>query len=361
MSISRRGFLKGVAGSGIVMAAGVPSVEARMSKELPPEAVGLLYDATLCVGCKSCMVNCKKENSVPGGALYKEGVAPAMTDSFLCRKSVKNDRMASAPYETAGIAGNEGIWDASRDLSGSTLSIIKAYKNGTGEKKDAAVNGHAFFKQQCLHCITPACVSVCPAGAFIKDATTGAVYYEAYRCIGCRYCQIACPFNVPRYEWSAVWPEVRKCQLCRHRLAQGKYAACAEFCPTGATIFGKVTELREEALKRFALKPGTVYDFPLQTLHAKQTVSRPSAAYADRVYGLKEAGGTQNIMLSGISFDLLGFNENLPNAALPDLTWAYIAKIPWVFLGVFLGGTALYTVTSRRERGNGEKGGDRHD
>ena len=362
MSISRRNFLKGVASSGVVLAAGVPPVEAKMSKELPPDAIGLLYDATLCIGCKSCMVNCKIHNSVPGGALYKDALVPSFTDSVLCRESDKTEQMKSPPYETTGIKGNDGIWDATQDLSGSTLNIIKAYRNGTGEKKDVPVNGHAFLKQQCLHCISPACASVCPAGAFIKDPKNGIVYYEAYRCIGCRYCQIACPFNVPRYEWGALWPEVRKCQLCRHRLAEGKYAACAEFCPTGATIFGKVTDLREEAKKRFAMKPGTVYQFPLNTVGSKETATRPVATYADRVYGLTEAGGTQNLMLSGVPFELLGFNKDVPDAALPDLTWKYIAKVPWVFLGVFLGGTALHLITSRKssDKTDGDKE-DRHD
>ncbi|MCM0082128.1 hydrogenase 2 operon protein HybA [Geomonas sp. Red32] len=357
MSISRRNFLKGAAGSGVLLATGAPAAQARMSKELPPEAVGLLYDATLCIGCKSCVVNCKRANSVPGGALYKEGLVPAVADSFLCTKSEKNAPM-TPPYETSGLKGNEGVWDAAQDLTGNTLSVIKVYKNGTGLQKDAAVNGHAFFKQQCLHCITPACVSVCPAGAFRKDPHDGTVYYEAYRCIGCRYCQIGCPFNVPRYEWGAVWPEVRKCQLCRHRYQEGKYAACAESCPTGATIFGKVRDLREEAKRRFAMKAGTMYEYPIQTLGSTFTNLRPSAAYADRVYGLTEAGGTQNLMLSGISFDLLGFNKDIPSSALPDLTWAYIAKIPWVFLGVFLGGTALHQITSRMNHSDKE---GRHD
>lgn len=360
MTISRRGFLKGVAGSGVVLAVSAPSVQAKMPKELPPEAVGLLYDATLCIGCKACMVNCKSKNSVPGGALYKEKLASGVTDSFLCRQSDKTALMDCPPYETNGIKGNSEIWDAPQDLSGDTLSIIKAYRNGTGEKKDSSVNGHAFLKQQCLHCITPACVSVCPAGAFIKDPKNGVVYYEAYRCIGCRYCQLACPFNIPRYEWGSAWPEVRKCQLCHHRYKDGKYAACAESCPTGATIFGKVTELRDEAKKRFAMKPGTEYEFPIRTVNSKETTLRPVTAYADKVYGLTEAGGTQNLMLSGISFDLLGFNKDVPNAALPDRTWAYIAKIPWVFLGVFLGGTSLYAITSRKNK-NGKDKGDHHD
>ena len=332
MKTSRRGFLKSVAGGGgALLAAQVPGAQASMSRELPPQAVGILYDATLCVGCKSCMVNCKSKNSVPGGALYKKG-------------------MTAPPFDSKGPGGNEGIWDAPRELSGKTLSIVKVYKNGNCEQKDRAVNGFAFFKQQCLHCVSPACVSVCPAGAFRKNPQTGAVYYLADRCIGCRYCQLACPFGIPRYEWDSAWPEVRKCQLCNHRFKEGKYAACAEFCPTGATVFGKVLDLRAEAKRRLALKPGESYDFPLQTVDSRDKTSRPAARYVDRVYGLTEAGGTQNIMLSGVSFELLGFRKNIAQFDLPSLTWGYIAKIPWVFAGVFLGGTVVYKVTHRKEK-----------
>ena len=332
MTISRRTFLKGAAGSGLLLATGVPKARARMPRELPPQAVGLLYDATLCIGCKSCMVNCKQHNSVPGGALYKKG-------------------MKSPPFESQGPRDYEGIWDAPQELSGKTLNIIKVYRDGTAEKKDTAVNGYAFFKQQCLHCISPACVSVCPAGAFRKDPVNGSVYYLASRCIGCRYCQLACPFGVPRYEWDSAWPEVRKCQLCRHRYAEGKYAACAEFCPTGATIFGKVVDLREEAKRRLALAPGTMTEFPVQTIGSPERVLREIARYADGVYGLTEVGGTQNLMLSGVPFELLGFRKDIPRFDLPSLTWAYIAKILWVFGGVFLGGSAIHAFTHRKDKG----------
>ena len=331
MRTSRRAFLKCLAGGGgALVASRVPCAQATMSKVLPPKAVGLLYDATLCVGCKSCMVNCKRENSVPGGALYKEG-------------------MTAPPYDR-GPAGDEKIWDAPRELSGKTLNIIKVYKNGTAEVKDREIDGYAFFKQQCLHFISPACVSVCPAGAFRKNPETGHVYYLANRCIGCRYCQLACPFGIPRYEWDSVWPEVRKCQLCNHRYQEGKYAACAEFCPTGATIFGRTVDLRAEAKRRLALRPGELYDFPLQTVDSRERTRRPVARYVERVYGLIEAGGTQNIMLSGVPFERLGFAKNIANIDHPSLTWGYIAKVPWVFLGVFLGGTALYKVTHRNDK-----------
>lgn len=332
MPISRRDLLKGAASGGLLLATGVPA-HAKMSHDLPPNAVGLLYDATLCVGCKSCVVNCKKSNCQPGGALYQEG-------------------MQHPPYETKGP--EPGVWDSTQELTGKTLSVIKVYKNGTCQTKDAEVNGYAFFKQQCLHCISPACASVCPGAAFQKDPETGAVQYIASKCIGCRYCQLACPFGIPRYEWDAAWPEVRKCQLCSHRTAKGEISACAEFCPTGATIFGRVTDLREEAKRRLALKPGDEYDYPIQTPNSKDRQPRKVAKYVAKVYGLTEAGGTQNLMLSGVSFELLGFRSYITSQALPDLTWAYIAKIPWVFAGVFIGGTAIYKITHRNGNG-GEK------
>ncbi|HJV35225.1 hydrogenase 2 operon protein HybA [Geomonas sp.] len=330
MAISRRRFLKGAAGGGaLLIASRLPDAGATMSRELPPHAVGILYDATLCVGCKTCMVSCKKENSVPGGALYKKG-------------------RSTPPFESSVPGDN--MWDAPRELTGKTLNIVKVYKNGTAQVKDREKDGYAFFKQQCLHCISPACASVCPAGAFRKDADTGAVIYLADRCIGCRYCQLACPFGVPRYEWDAAWPEVRKCQLCEHRIKEGKYSACAEICPTGATIFGKVTDLRAEGKRRLALKPGEPYLYPLNRVDSKEKTLRPASRYVKQLYGLEEAGGTQNMLLSGISFDLLGFRKNIARFDLPSLTWAYIAKIPWVFLGVFLGGTAIYKVTHRNDR-----------
>jgi len=330
MPISRRDLLKGAAGGGLLLASGLPSVaNATMSTTLPPNAVGLLYDATLCVGCKSCVVNCKTKNCEPGGALYQEG-------------------MKKPPYETKG-PGNSGQWDETQELTGKTLSVIKVYKNGTCQTKDAEVDGYAFFKQQCMHCITPACASVCPGAAFQKDPDNGSVYYIASKCIGCRYCQLACPFGLPRYEWDAAWPEVRKCQLCRHRTKKGGIAACAEFCPTGATVFGKVTDLREEAKRRLAMKPGDEYQFPIQTVNSRDKQPRKIAKYVAKVYGLTEVGGTQNILLSGVSFEHLGFRPYLKNQALPELTWHYIAKIPWVFAGVFIGGTAIYKITHRKE------------
>jgi Fe-S-cluster-containing dehydrogenase component len=332
MDLNRRDFLKTAAvGGGLLLSSSAGIASASLSGELPPEAVGILYDATLCIGCKSCMVNCKLQNSVPGGALYSNG-------------------MTEPPYE---FTKSERIWDAPKDLSGKTLTIIKAYRNGTGEKKDSEIDGFSFLKQHCLHCISPACVSACPVGALKKDPVNGIVYYEEERCIGCRYCLLACPFRIPRFEWESNAPQVRKCQLCRHRYQEGKYAACCEFCPTGASIFGKVMDLRTEAKRRLELTPGAEYDYPLQTVDSQQRSTRPVPAYGNHVYGLSEAGGTQYLLLAGVPFDVLGFDRKIDDTVLPELTWAYISKIPAVIATVLVGGAATWAITHRKDKNSG--------
>jgi len=333
MSMNRREFLKtAAAGGGMLLASQAMPVSAVMPKELPPEAVGILYDATLCIGCKSCMVNCKTYNSVPKGALYSEN-------------------MKNPPYD---FSLPEQIWDDPHDLSGRSLNIIKVYKSGAAVNKDTVENGYSFVKQHCLHCISPACVSACPVAALRKDPKNGVVFYEESRCIGCRYCQLACPFRVPRYEFYKASPQVRKCQLCYHRFAEGKYSACCEFCPTGASIFGRVLDLRKEAENRLTLKPGDTYDFPVQTVGAKEKSRRTVSKYVNHIYGMKEAGGTQYMLLAGVPFELLGFDKSISDQALPDLTWAYISKIPAVIATVLIGGAATYAITKGRNKGKEE-------
>jgi Fe-S-cluster-containing dehydrogenase component len=329
MAINRRDFLKVTAGSGLLLASGVSPAMAK--KPLSPDAVGFLYDATLCIGCKSCMVNCKKYNSVPGGALYEPG--------------------RTIPYERMSA---DEIYDAPVELSAKSLSIIKAYKNGTGMEQNAVENGFSFVKNNCMHCLDPACVSVCPVGALLKEPGSGAVTYDQDKCIGCRYCQVACPFGVPKFQWESTSPKIVKCQLCHHRYKDGGIAACCEFCPTGASIFGSVTALRAEAKRRLALKFGSDYDYPTNTVGSSNRVAKKVSKYLDHVYGLSEAGGTQYLLLAGVPFDLLGFNPEISDQAYPDLTWDYIRKLP-VLIGVLLAGGAASYYYNRDRKGAGDE------
>jgi formate dehydrogenase iron-sulfur subunit len=232
----------------------------------------LLIDITRCIGCRACVDACKTLHEFPGE-------------------------------------------NTETELSATAYTVLQ----DKGEDR--------YVRQLCMHCVTPSCVSVCPVSAFTKTAA-GPVTYDQSRCLGCRYCMVACPFSVPRYEWSKAVPAVRKCDLCIARLEQGQPTACTEACPAEATVGGTREELLAEAHRRIQENPG---------------------AYYPEVYGEKEAGGTSVLFLSPVSFAELGFKAGLGAQPLSDLTWAAIEKIPGV---VSIGGAALmaiWWITHRRE------------
>ncbi len=284
MSIDRRGFLKLAGSTAVVTTAGV--AQARPPKVMPDEALGLLFDGTLCVGCRACMPACKAANNMP---------------AELTPLKVGSDQV-------------NAVWDAPLDISGQTLNVIRAYRSGDGTHKDQVEDGFAFSKKSCLHCVDPSCVSACPVSAMTKDPATGIVGYNVEACIGCRYCVAACPFGVPRFTFDTPSPKISKCQLCKHRFADGKYAACAEVCPTGATLFGKVKDLKVEIARRRALAPGTTTRFPRGRIDGTDSYTGVVGKYVERIYGEKEIGGTQVMHLSGVPFELLDKPE-LPNIA----------------------------------------------
>ncbi len=280
---TRRDFLKGVLASGAAVTAAAvtePAV-ARETKSRPPEALGLLFDATLCVGCKACVSACKQVNNLP------------------------------PEFSTA-----DPLWDTPLDTSAYTFNVIKMYRNGTMAAKDHETDGFAFMKVSCMHCADPSCVSACPVTAMTKDPVTGVVGYDPDRCIGCRYCVAACPFGIPKYQYDSPTGKIGKCELCRHRYKDGKYAACAEVCPTGATLFGKSSDLLVEAKRRLALKPGA----PMKVQRGKiggpdQSYEAVAGNYLQHVYGEKEYGGTQVLKLSGVTFEKVGMPDLPENAA----------------------------------------------
>jgi Fe-S-cluster-containing dehydrogenase component len=314
MSMDRRNFLK-LAGTtaGVAAATKANVAEARPAKPMPEEALGLLFDGTLCIGCRACMPACKAANGMP---------------AELTPLKVNGEQV-------------EAVWDAPLDISGKTLNIIKAYRDGTGEHKDQVKDGFAFTKQSCFHCVDPSCVSACPVSAMTKDPVTGIVEYSRDTCIGCRYCVAACPFGVPRFTYDQTEGYISKCQLCKHRYADGKYSACAEVCPTGATLFGKVKDLKAEVARRKSLAPGTVTTFPRGRIGDGDTYQGKVGKYVEHVYGEKEIGGTQVLHLSGVPFDLLD------KPALPDVAPARVSETlqhgiyygllaPMTFLGILV-------------------------
>ncbi len=324
--MDRRKFLTTsmAGGATLASAAAVAPAAARPTRKISPDAVGLLYDSTLCIGCKACVAACKLVNEMP------PEYAP----------------------------GTGTTWDTPLDLSGRTLNVIKVYGSGAMKVKDQETDGFAFVKKSCLHCVDPSCVSACPVSAMRKDPVTGIVSYSKEACIGCRYCVAACPFRVPRFTYDRAFPQISKCQLCRHRLPEGKYSACAEVCPTGATLYGRVADLKKEAARRLALKPGTATAYPRGRIDGPdQSYLGVSRQYVNRVYGETEFGGTQLIMLAGVPFEHLGY-PNLPpqsdaaNSETMQHTLYAGLVVPAAFLGVLAWAAKRSAAAQEEENGD---------
>ncbi len=322
--MDRREFLKASLGGAAALAA-APAV-ARSNLEPAPEAVGMLYDSTLCVGCKACVAKCKAVNGMP------PETTPEMPQ-----------------------------YDAARDLSPRTLNVIKVYKDGNGAVKDRERDGFAFEKRSCMHCVDPGCVSVCPVTALTRHPRTGIVGYDPDVCIGCRTCMTACPYNVPRFEYDNPFGQIRKCQMCNQkgveRIDNGQITGCAEACPTGATLFGSREALLQEARRRLALRPGQVYRYPRGDVRNPSSHhEKPAPAYRDHIWGEKEAGGTNVLHISSIPFDRLGMPP------LPERSYASISETVQHTLysymalpAVMLGGL---TWLVKRNTDDDEHGGD---
>jgi Fe-S-cluster-containing dehydrogenase component len=231
------------------------------------------------------------------------------------------------------------LWDTPLDTSGHTFNLIKMYRNGTMETKDQEANGFSFMKTSCMHCADPSCVSACPVSAMTKDPETGVVGYNPMPA------SAAATASPPALRHSQVPVRladrpIGKCELCRHRHKDGHYSACAEVCPTGATLFGRTEDLLAEAKRRLAHKPGQPMKIPRGRLrHAQekqlagkedgkgakmrhgwrdepdQTYEAQAGKYLQHVYGEKEYGGTQVLKLSGVNFAKVGMPDLPPDAA----------------------------------------------
>ncbi|OGK78950.1 MAG: 4Fe-4S ferredoxin [Candidatus Rokubacteria bacterium GWC2_70_16] len=269
MKVSRRTFLKLAGATG---ASGLLSRPQTASATTPhPDAtatLAILVDTTRCVGCRGCEAACSESNRLP---------PPAM-------------------------AGEDAVFEEERPTSPEAYTVVNRFHG--------AEDGGAptFVKKQCMHCLQPACASACLVGALEKTPDGPVVYHED-RCIGCRYCMVACPFGIPQFEYSKALPYVRKCTFCRDRLAEGKEPACTSVCPSGALQFGTRKDLLEIARTR-------IYQNPDRYVH--------------RIYGEREAGGTGVLYISGVPFERLGFRTDVGTTPYSQLTWPFLTAVPFV-------------------------------
>lgn len=248
---SRRTFLKMVGVGGAALAAGAVGGSAVASEglKIDNDNVAMLYDATRCVGCKACMTTCKRVNLDSGSLAYEKAEFDA-----------------------------DGLWDAPDDLSGDTRTLIKLYKESPTR--------WSYVKHSCMHCQKPSCVSVCPVSAMTRDPESGIVTYDKGICIGCRYCQIACAFNIPRFQWDKALPQIVKCDMCKStELPRTGTTGCASVCPVDAIHFGKRGDLLKEAQRRLEAEP---------------------EKYIQYIYGAQELGGLNHLCVAGLPFEKLG-------------------------------------------------------
>lgn len=259
-----------------------------MSKVDTSKQNAFLIDMTKCTGCRGCQVACKQWNQL---------------------EAEKTEFFSGEGYQNP---------PAMSEYTYTRIKFRDYQKNGQNE--------FAFYKEMCMHCDDPACASVCPVGAFEKTPE-GPVVYKADRCIGCRFCMIACPFGVPKYEWSKGLPLVKKCTGCYDRISEGLQPACATACPTAIT-YGP----RDEMIKI-----------------AEERVAKHPDKYIPKVYGKEEAGGTSVIYLTNLPFDELGFKK-VTLRPLPEYTWQALRFVPAAFLTVGGSLSALSWVNHRRDR-----------
>jgi formate dehydrogenase iron-sulfur subunit len=291
MSISRRKFLGwlGAAGLGTALS---DTAQAASNKHFSgyPRSNGVLFDATRCIGCRKCEEGCNKVNELP-----------------------EPDRAFS----------DLAVLDAERRTTAKDYTIVNRYGGINGAA------GPVYRKVQCNHCLEPACASVCFVRAFSKTET-GAVTYDASVCVGCRYCMIACPFEIPAYEYdNAFAPRIMKCTLCYPRISKGLLPGCVEACPTEALTYGK----REELL-----------------WIGRERIRRFPERYVDHIYGENEMGGTSWLYLSGVAFKDIGMREDLGVTPAPKLTAGALSAVP-IVVGIWpVLLTGIYAINKRKEK-----------
>ena len=290
MSITRRKFLGWLSAAGAGTALSKPARAATAGEFSGyPGAHGVLFDNTRCIGCRRCEQGCNVVNDLP---------APEKRFDDL------------------------SVLDGHRRTSSDNYTIVNRFEVGDGKPP-------VFRKVQCNHCQEPACASACFVRAFTKTET-GAVIYDASVCVGCRYCMIACPFEIPTYEYDEAFsPRIMKCTMCYPRIVKGQLPGCVAYCPVEALTFGKRSDL---------------------ITIARERIRRHPDRYVDHIYGEHEMGGTSWMYLSSVPFHEIGMREDLGTTPAPALTKGALSAVPIVvgLWPVLL--TGIYAMSRRKDK-----------
>ncbi|MDH3251516.1 MAG: 4Fe-4S dicluster domain-containing protein [Ignavibacteria bacterium] len=297
---TRREFLRHTAAAGGSLIAGsVYTAQAGPKNSLSPDRMGVLVDTTVCVGCRTCEWACKNAHGIP-----------------------------TQPYHAYE---DRTVLARTRRPTHSALTVVNEFPAGE-------TNTHPIdVKTQCMHCDHPACVSACIVGAFTKQED-GSVLWDGDKCIGCRYCMVACPFQIPSFEYSkAIQPDIAKCDFCAGRTSQGMLPACVDICPVGAMTYGPRTDLIKVARARMDRYPNR---------------------YLHHLYGEYEAGGTGWLYMASRDFSSLGFPDvgtrPMPGTAESIQHGIFAYFMPPVMLYALLG--ALMWITKKRREIEEEAG-----
>jgi formate dehydrogenase iron-sulfur subunit len=283
-----------------------------------------LIDITNCIGCRACQVACKQWNDMPG-----------------------------EDTELLPVMGFQNP----ASLSAKTYTLI-SFHELENPKSSNGIDA-AYVMRRCFHCLEPGCVSACPTTALYRQPD-GPVSYDASKCIGCRYCMLACPWDVPTAEWDKLAPKIEKCTHCADRTSQpapvafnGQPApqdetkrfldtiatpACVKACPADALRYGTREEMLALAHQRMEARP---------------------ERYVDHIYGEKELGGTTVLYLSSIPFASLGF-PTYGEKPFPRFTKAALGAVPpaVMALGAMLG--AVYAFFRKRTHAVAGANADAH-
>ena len=264
--MDRRGFLKT---SLVVGGTALTSNKARAQEQQDPgEFVGILVDTTRCIGCRGCEVACSEEH-----------------DNYV--PDVLND----------------GALEKRRKTSDKQWTVVNKFETEKGD---------VFVKTQCMHCYQAACATACPTEA-MKQMKGGPVIWRGNKCIGCRFCMVSCPFDMPKFEYGEWNPKIQKCTMCFERLEKGQKPVCVEACPTDALMFGS-------RLKNLEVARHRIYSHPDNYVH--------------HIYGEHEVGGTGYIYLSAVPFEQIGFRTDLGKRPYPEYTKEFLYAVPMILFGM---------------------------